>query len=228
MVTPLDSIRYWDFIRNPYWFNQLVQSSSQRFLQEFLERISSSAKLLDIGCGRSTIVPKGFQVLRADYHLLHNPDVVCDATDLPFAADSFDGVVCSWVLEHVEEPKIVLHEIFRVLRPAGTLYLTTNMAWHIHEYPRDFYRFTELGLRHLLPESEWCLDFIKPTLGFWGTVTQLINYRVVDFLLRKKLSCVHPVITLPLQLFGLFMERMCFNRSLCAGYCVIARKKVAI
>ena len=43
---------------------------------------------------------------------------------LPFAAESFD-LVCSWdVLEHVRDPQAVLHEVHRVLRPAGAALLT--------------------------------------------------------------------------------------------------------
>jgi hypothetical protein len=98
------------------------------------------------------------------------------------------------------------------------------MAWHLHEYPRDFYRFTEYGLRHLLSRDTWTVEFIRPTLRFWGTVTQMANYRIVDFLARRHLHFFHPVLTLPLQLFGFLMEKWGSDKSLCAGYCVIARK----
>jgi SAM-dependent methyltransferase len=47
---------------------------------------------------------------------------------LPFAGESFDLVVCLWVLEHVREPLTVLHEVGRVLRPGGHLvFLTPNL-----------------------------------------------------------------------------------------------------
>src|ERR1043166_6413899 len=40
-----------------------------------------------------------------------------DATDLPFEADSFDYVYSHGVLHHIDQPRRVVDEIFRVLRP---------------------------------------------------------------------------------------------------------------
>ncbi len=42
-----------------------------------------------------------------------------DATQLPFADDTFDRVHCSWLLEHVEKPLPILAEVRRVLKPDG-------------------------------------------------------------------------------------------------------------
>lgn len=43
------------------------------------------------------------------------------ATDLPFAESSFDAVVTRLSIHHFEEPRRALAEMFRVLRPDGTL-----------------------------------------------------------------------------------------------------------
>ena len=51
--------------------------------------------------------------------------VVCgDATQLPFADGTFDGVVASEVLEHVQDDVGALAELVRVLRPGGALAVT--------------------------------------------------------------------------------------------------------
>jgi ubiquinone/menaquinone biosynthesis C-methylase UbiE len=43
-----------------------------------------------------------------------------DASNLPFAADSFDLVVCQAAFKNFAQPVVALNEMFRVLRPGGT------------------------------------------------------------------------------------------------------------
>lgn len=45
--------------------------------------------------------------------------VIADATDSPFADDSFDVVVANLVLHHVEPMESLASEVLRVLRPGG-------------------------------------------------------------------------------------------------------------
>jgi ubiquinone/menaquinone biosynthesis C-methylase UbiE len=52
-----------------------------------------------------------------------------DATRLPFADNSFDKIICSEVLEHIENYTGVLHEIKRVLKPNGVLAISVPRAW---------------------------------------------------------------------------------------------------
>lgn len=44
--------------------------------------------------------------------------------ELPFATGSFDLVICWDVVEHVQDPKLLLAEIARVLRPGGRVLVT--------------------------------------------------------------------------------------------------------
>jgi SAM-dependent methyltransferase len=47
---------------------------------------------------------------------------------LPFATGSFDKAVCSEVLEHLPDDQAALSELFRILRPGGTLVVTVPAA----------------------------------------------------------------------------------------------------
>ncbi|HEY0594056.1 MAG TPA: class I SAM-dependent methyltransferase [Thermoanaerobaculia bacterium] len=79
-----------------------------------------------------------------------NLDVIAPLHRLPIAEASFDAVLCTQVLEHLERPAESLAEIHRVLRSGGRLYLTAPMAHPEHQVPYDFYRYTSFGLRSLI------------------------------------------------------------------------------
>lgn len=114
---------------------------------------SLHGRVLDIGAERQPFrpyLPTGATYVALDVVPAAGLNVVASALALPFAAASFDGIICTEVLEHVPEPEQALREMYRVLRPGGSLYVTVPMTWGLHYVPHDYYRFTRYGLEHLL------------------------------------------------------------------------------
>jgi SAM-dependent methyltransferase len=74
--------------------------------------------------------------------------VQADLRELPFETDSFDLVVCFEVIEHVEEHDRVIDELRRVLRPGGTLLISSpnrdvyppGNPHHVYEFVPDEFR----------------------------------------------------------------------------------------
>ena len=52
---------------------------------------------------------------------LNDPRAIATLGALPFGDDSFDIIVCAWVIETVDDPRAVVAELLRVLRPGGLL-----------------------------------------------------------------------------------------------------------
>lgn len=61
---------------------------------------------------------KNIEYITAD---LNSPiaDVKADLLDLPFEENAFDVVFCNHVLEHIEDDKKAMSELYRVLKPSG-------------------------------------------------------------------------------------------------------------
>lgn len=60
-----------------------------------------------------------------------------DATSLPWPAETFDHVYIMWLLEHVQDPRPVLAEARRVLRPGGSITVNETDYDMTHAYPRN-------------------------------------------------------------------------------------------
>lgn len=56
-----------------------------------------------------------------------------DAAALPFEDGSFDGVIAMHMLYHLAEPSQAIAEMHRVLKPGGSLAVTTNGAGNMRE-----------------------------------------------------------------------------------------------
>ncbi len=135
--------------------------------------------LVDIGCGSKPYEPLCAPFVQEHIGVDHlagdSVDIVASAYQTGMPDASADTVLMSEVLEHLEEPAAALREVARVLRPGGHLMLTVPFLWHIHERPRDFYRYTEFGLRHLLNADFEVLE-LRALSGFVGTFAQLSCY----------------------------------------------------
>jgi SAM-dependent methyltransferase len=82
------------------------------------------------------------------------------------------------VLEHLEEPEAAIRECHRVLRPGGTAIYTVPFIWHLHEEPRDFFRYSKYGLRYLFEKVGFEIVELRALSGFWVTFGQLFVYNL--------------------------------------------------
>ncbi|RKZ19947.1 hypothetical protein DRQ18_07220 [bacterium] len=124
-------------------------------------------------------------------------DVAGTLYSLPFKEGSFDSVLCTSVLEHLNKPEKALREIYRVLRHGGNAVFTVPLFWHLHEEPHDYYRFTRYALENIFKDAGFEINKIEPLSGFWTTfLCEFLYY------LRETLGGKNPVYCV----FALFLN----------------------
>lgn len=141
--------------------------------QRFVDSLGSDALVLSVGAGVLRL--NGKRVVHLDYEPYAALEVVGDAHALPFADNTFDGVVCETLLEHVLEPERVIAEMERILKPGGQIYILMPFLFAFHAAPNDFSRLTHRGLAHRMKAFD-----IKSLRPFSGPASALNNI-LVDF-----------------------------------------------
>jgi len=143
-----------------HWFVGRIYSDHNRSrlikepVQDFLRILSDGGLGIDIGgdCRRHP------RLLTINLQENQNTDVVADAMKLPFRDGSVDVVITQETLEHVRCPDAALAEIYRVLKPGGTLFCQLPFVIGYHPGPNDFYRFSREGIVALVERAGF-----KPT-----------------------------------------------------------------
>ena len=112
-------------------------------------------RTLTIGSGGDTekFIKENYpniDLLSIDNQSIKNPDILMDVNKLEFDEETFDLVFILEVIEHLQEPKIAIDQIYRVLKSNGTIILSTPFILETHGAPNDYYRFTKYGLKYLL------------------------------------------------------------------------------
>lgn len=218
--------------QRPWHYQWLPTRDLTRDLRRILPTLEG--RVLDLGCGAQPYrawLAKSLQYVGADVEPGPGLDaVLVPGQGLPFADASFDAVVCTQVLEHVEDLDQVLAEIARVLKPSGALVASVPCIYHLHGIPHDYRRFTEFGLRSLL--KNYRVEFVSRHGGVGSSMTILGLNWIFCSLTRGTAGKVCKVLTLPLwlpfclcaNLFAVLLDAVDATDSFAHNLLAVARK----
>jgi SAM-dependent methyltransferase len=147
----------------------------------------AESRALDMGCGdrpyEAIFRDRGLEYVGAD--LAVDAEVTIrsgETTSLP--ASSFDLGLSFQVLEHVWDIDWYLAEIHRMVKPGGSMILSTHGAWLYHPHPTDFRRWTKDGLVREIETRGWKVNRVFAIAGplAWSLTIRAIA--VADALTR--------------------------------------------
>lgn len=163
----------------------IPNSSRKRLLWEnekFAKAIPAGSLVLDAGAGDSPYKPllsharyESADFAQVDGFAYAKMTYVCDLKAIPVEDRRFEYVLFNQVMEHVPDPRAVLKELFRVLRPGGKLIYTAPLYYEQHQEPYDFYRYTSHGVRHLFQEAGFQIERLDWLEGYFGTVAYQLH-----------------------------------------------------
>lgn len=161
------------------------RSIPRKCMDRELHKLYLRGLTLDIGSKRAPYSGICDKLITLDMRCFEGVNVFGDAHNLPFKEYSFDNVIMTNVLEHVQEPQKVINESYRTLKPNGFIIVYTPFMYPIHGDPNDYWRFTDEGLRYLLRNFEIIKTVkIGSFFGVFGTYFDFIlNNLKIKFLL---------------------------------------------
>lgn len=183
--------------------NQHATTQGKVIARKYVPPGKPGDRALDIGCriGVQTrwLEDHGYEVTSGDVEVVFDRAMKLDANDpFPFESDTFDLVWCSEVIEHLRDPASSVSEMRRVLKPGGTLIITTpnSGAWFFRaaalvglpparvQHPGHIHFFDESDMRSLFPQADIMGYF--PYLVYKPTIRSRLHWLTPTFVVVER------------------------------------------
>lgn len=142
---------------------------------------ASRKRVLDVGCGVKPYLPYfsgATSYVGVDVQDNPNADLHGAIEALPVDDGSFDVVLATQVLEHVDDPAAAVRELYRVTAPGGRVLASTHGVMVFHPNPVDHWRWTHTGLERLFAtNADWSRVDVKPGAG----TAACLGFLIADF-----------------------------------------------
>jgi len=181
------------------FFSPITKQRYNEWLDTF-EEYREHNRILDVGCGigffLETALERNWEVFGTEYtdesvNICEQKGIQMykgEIENIEFNDLKFDVVVSIEVLEHISNPLSHLERINQILRPGGTLYLTTpnfnslnrrilGERWNVLAYPEHLSYFNKKSLNMALSKS----GFVKKQL-----ITEGISLEHLKTSIQKK------------------------------------------
>lgn len=154
-----------------------------RILSKIVNEYDKKGKqILEIGTGTRSRKDKFFKAkfITSDYVKRKNVDKIIDITNIQLPDKSIDFILCENVLEHVFKHQKAISEMYRILKPTGTIFIVVPFLFPLHDIPNDYHRYSEYSLKLLLSEFKTVEITAIPWLINKGLFKRLVLYYGIE------------------------------------------------
>jgi SAM-dependent methyltransferase len=161
-----------------------VNKMLARMVEDMVDaaELKPSARVLDLGCADKPyrdLLPMDISYTGADLPGNTWADVhLTPQGTVPVADSSFELVLSTQVLEHVEAPTRYLAECHRVLEEGGSLMLSTHGLMYYHPDPTDHWRWTHTGLTKIVEDAGFDVVQVRGVIGAIPASLQILQVGV--------------------------------------------------
>lgn len=212
-----------------------IYSDVKKYLPQF------QGNVLDIGCGQSpykfllnndTTRYFGIDIIEANNFGYNNPDITpFDGKNIPFEDEKFDAVICTEVLEHVQEFQYLIDEMHRTTKKGATMLVTVPWSARYHYIPYDYFRYTPSSLKNMFSR------FSEVNIKHRGTDFSVIGSKIIVLFFRgifpsqswKYIFLPLLLVSLPILLVSVIIAHLAIIFNIGStddplGYTIILRK----
>ncbi|MCY1170201.1 MAG: class I SAM-dependent methyltransferase [Pseudomonadota bacterium] len=191
-----------------FWLRCLVDLQLATIVQYLRPALTGlGGQVVDVGAGeapwRAWLPPgvsyQGIDVGHAgDFGMTTTPgDIIYyDGKIMPLPDNTFDAALCIEVLEHAEDPQLLLSEISRILKADATLLLSVPWSARRHHIPHDYHRFTPERLQRLLEVAGFSQIKIRERGNDIGVIANKVTVLALRLMCPKR--ALHAILTWPL------------------------------
>ncbi len=180
--------------------------------------LPEESKILEVGCGAGTFIRAlksfrqswqcfGTDVSEAAINIAESfSDGVeyslCGERNLPYSDNEFDGIAIFDVLEHVNDPDVLLKEIYRILKPGGVLYAFVpcegdfTSIWHLldklglkrgltKKYAGHINFFSRKRLEEIFKKNNFFVESVTYAEHFLGQILGVAVFVAMDNYAKK-------------------------------------------
>lgn len=173
------------------WGRFSNEEKRNNWIREKLAELQDGVTLLDAGAGEMQYAPycERFKYIAQDFGM-YVPDkdnkgltpdkwdtsrvsITCDIINMPLEDNSIDVVLCTEVLEHLQNPILALKEFSRIVKPGGKLLLTAPFCSLTHMAPYYFTNgFSEYWYLENLKDCSFKIEEIIPYGNYFSWIGQ--------------------------------------------------------